>query len=208
MNLNFKLYLITDRKLCQERSLEETIQQALEAGVKAVQLREKDLTTQELFNLADTLKDLISQYKGGQLLINDRLDLFLALKLDGIQVPEEGAPLSRIREFTRGKLMGASVHSLEKALLAEQEGADFLLFGPVFETDSKKGIINPQGLNKLKETAAHVKIPVFAVGGITPEKAKECLNHGAEGVAVISSILKSKEIQKTVSEFKAALGTL
>jgi thiamine-phosphate pyrophosphorylase len=207
LNLNFKLYLITDRKLCQESSLEEIVRQALAAGIKAVQLREKDLNTRELFETGKNLKNLTDEYQS-KLFINDRLDLLLSLDAAGIQIPEDGIPISQIKSHAAGKQIGASVHSIDKALAKEQEGADFLLFGPVFETESKKGILEPQGLSNLSEVAASVKVPVLAVGGITPERAEKCLQHGAAGAAVISAILKSKNIPQTISEFKHALGEL
>jgi len=105
-------------------------------------------------------------------------------------------------------LVGVSTHSVVRAVHAETEGADFITFGPVFETASKLHYGEPQGLEKLNEVSSSVNIPVFAIGGVTPERAKACMAQGAWGVAVVSSILASTDIGRTVSEFERALGSL
>ncbi len=205
MSLSFKLYLITDRKAIPDQTL--VLEEALNSGVKAVQLREKDLSGRELLHLGKKIRSLTRNHQA-QFFFNERLDLALSTEADGIHCPEEGLPVAQIRERFPKVAIGKSVHSLRKALEAEKDGADFVTFSPIFSTPSKEGILEPQGLEQLALVASSLKIPVFALGGITPERAKECVKHGAHGVAVISAILKSNDVPRTVSQFEEALGGL
>lgn len=206
-HVDFKLYLITDRKICVFDTFLKKIELALEAGVKAIQLRKKNLPARELLTWGKELRKL-TQKNHAKLFINDRLDVALSCNADGIHCPEEGLIPQDARRFLNGKLVGKSVHSLEKALEAENSGADFISFSPIFQTPSKNGILEPKGLKELDRVASALKIPVFALGGITPENASSCLEAGAFGVAVIRAILEANDIRKTVLKFKKALGTL
>jgi len=206
MTIPFRLYLITDRKVCPNESLIVPIEAALSLGIKAVQLREKDLESKPLLSLALQLRRLTA--KRAKLFINSRIDHVLASGADGFHCPEDGAHLTEARAALPGKLIGKSVHSLEKAVEAEQNGAHFITFGPIFATPSKEGILEPRGLDELEKVARTVGIPVFALGGITPERAKECRARGAYGVAVIGALLNAENLAATVSDFKEALGEL
>lgn len=204
--IDFQYYLVTDRKSCKSGTLEECIRQACLSGIRSVQLREKDLPGGELFRLAKRLRTVTKELGAG-LWINDRLDVALAVDADGIHCPEEGLPPALIRQLAPDLEIGVSVHSPEAAQKAELSGADFLLFGPVFSTQSKPSL-HPQGLSSLKKIAGQCRIPVVAIGGITPQRARECLEAGAMGVAGISSVLGSDDIGRTVKEYKENLGTL
>jgi thiamine-phosphate pyrophosphorylase len=200
--------LITDRKLCKAGSLINVIRKSARSGVKAVQLREKDLTSAELLALTRKIK-------GIKLIINDRIDIALLSGAYGIHSPEKGISASHVKRLFPAKAginktikIGKSVHSLHQAVKAEKSAFDYLIFGPIFKTPSKTKYGLPQGLEKLKRVCESVNIPVYAVGGITPKRAKKCLNAGASGVAVISAIMKSKNTAKTVKEFKSAMGSL
>jgi thiamine-phosphate pyrophosphorylase len=186
--------------------LEECIRQACRSGIRAVQLREKDLAGGELYRLARRLKSITENF-GANLFINDRLDVAMAIGADGIQCPENGLPPGVVRQYAPTLKIGVSVHSPEAALRAEQSGADFLLFGPVFPTRSKPGA-DPRGVTVLNKIAGQCRIPVFAIGGITPDRARKCVDAGAWGVAGISSILNSDEINQTVAEYANNLGSL
>ncbi len=206
--LNFRLYLITNRHLCGEGKLTSVVEEACKAGVKAVQLREKDLSPVLLYQLAIDIKKICQQHHT-KLFINDRADVAMAVEADGVQLTSQSLPVEAVRKwFPRPKLIGVSTHSLEEALRAQEGNADFILFGPIFETPSKAPFGNPQGLNKLSHLSKSVQVPIFAVGGINPERAKYCIGNGATGVAVISSIMSSSNVERIVKSYEQVLGGL
>jgi thiamine-phosphate pyrophosphorylase len=205
--IDFRLLLISDRKLCKHKSFEVKANIAFSSGVKAIQLREKDLSSSELLTLAKKLKKA-AQKHSVKLIINDRLDIALLSKADGIHSPENGIKTKDVKKFNKKLIAGKSTHSVKSAIAAENNGYDYIITGPVFRTASKIKYGKPLGLSLLKEICHSVKIPVFAVGGINPERAEKCIKAGAHGVAVISAIFKSKNIKKTVLEFKKSLGGL
>ncbi|MFQ5897047.1 MAG: thiamine phosphate synthase [Candidatus Methylomirabilia bacterium] len=205
--VDFRLYLVTSRHQGRGRSLEESVGECLEAGLRAVQLREKDLPAIELLALARPLRAL-TRDAGARLFINDRLDVALTVGADGMQRGHTSLPVSAIR-FVAGDrlLIGASVHSLAEAQASEREGADFILFGPVYETTSKRQFGPPQGLDALGQTVQAVRLPVFAIGGITPERVRAIALTGAHGVAVISAILDAEQPARATKAFIDALGS-
>ena len=205
--IDFKLYLITSRTLCAAGPLETVVCQACGAGVRAVQLREKDLSTSELYSLAVAMRE-VTKRAGSKLFVNDRTDVALGVGADGVHCPENGLPVAVARRVYPEALVGASAHSLERAIEAGTSGADFVLFGPVFPTPSKAKYGEPQGLGALSGVAKNAGVPVFAVGGITPENAALCLEKGAAGVGVISAILSAKNVPEAVEAFRRSLGTL
>ena len=205
--IGFRLMVITDRKLTGKQKFQKVIRVACASGIKAVQLREKDLDSKSLLLLAKEMKNITAKNKAA-LIINDRLDIAMLCGAAGIQVPVNGLTINAIKTTQNKLLAGKSIHSVNDAVKAEKDGYDYLLFGPVFRTVKKIKYGKPQGLKNLKEICGKVKTPVFAVGGINPVRAKKCIDAGAYGVAVISALMKSKNIKKTVSEFKSSLGEL
>jgi thiamine-phosphate pyrophosphorylase len=143
-----------------------------------IQVREKDLSGMELFDLVCRVRDLASGTRT-RVLVNDRLDIAVAAHVDGIHLPSNGLPATRVRPFVNR--LGISVHTLAEALAAEVAGADFIVFGPVFETPGKHAV----GVEPLRTVAAAVKIPVLAIGGITLKNAPTVLSAGASGIAGI-----------------------
>jgi thiamine-phosphate pyrophosphorylase len=203
--LGFSLCLVTDRSLV-TGALEEAVEACLGAGLKAVQLREKDLAARDLLSMARGLRESTRRH-GAKLLVNDRADVALAVGADGVQRAGTSLPVSALRSITPpGFLIGASVHSLAEARAAESEGADFLLFGPVYDTPSKREYGPPQGLSVLERIASAVRLPVFAVGGVTPARVGEITRAGALGVAVIAAILGTTRPADAVKAFLDALG--
>lgn len=202
--VDFRLILITDRKLC--GNLPERIFKACSAGVKAVMLREKDLTASELLVLAKKINTVTKRSKS-KLIISSRYDVALLSGADGVHSPEKGIQPGQIKQNKR-ILSGRSVHSLRAAVEAEELGFDYLLFGPVFRTPAKVKYGPPMGLKKLSNICTAVSIPVFAVGGINPKRAKKCIEAGAYGAAVIREFMLSCNINKTVKEFKDEMGAL
>lgn len=203
--LGFSLYLITDRAAA-PRPPADMVEECLAAGLRAVQLREKDLEARELLALADTLREA-TQRHGARLIVNDRADVALAASADGVQRTHASLPVSALRAITPpGFLVGASVHSEAEARNAAAEGADFIVFGPVYDTASKRRYGPPQGLANLETVAHAVDRPVLAVGGLTPGRVPEVLAAGAAGVAVIGAIYAAARPADATKAFLDALG--
>jgi len=183
----------------------EAIEKALKGGLKAVQLREKDLGIRELLDLACRMRALTAGY-GAKLFINDRADIALTVDADGVHLSRTGIPVQAARKAAEGRLMiGVSTHSLQEAQQAEADGADFITLGPVYETPSKMQYGKPIGIHLLNEAASNCRIPVFAIGGITIKRIEDVLEQGASGVALISAILAAEDIKKTTEEFMRKL---
>jgi len=203
--LGFSLYLITDRAAA-PRPAADVVEECLAAGLRAVQLREKDLEARDLLALADTLREA-TQRHGARLIVNDRADVALAAGADGVQRTHASLPVSALREITPpGFLVGASVHSEAEARDAAAQGADFIVFGPVYDTASKRRYGPPQGLAALGAVTRAVDRPVLAVGGLTPERVAEVLAAGAAGVAVIGAIYAAPRPADATKAFLDALG--
>lgn len=163
------------------------VEAAVAGGVSLVQIREKSLSARVLYELAGRAAAL-TRNTATKLLINDRFDVARAAGADGVQLTERSLPTAIARETCGDEfLIGVSTHSLEAALDARAQGADFVVFGPVFETESKRAYGPPQGLEKLGAvTSALAGFPVLAIGGINAENANKCFAAGASGIAAIS----------------------
>jgi thiamine-phosphate pyrophosphorylase len=203
--LGFSLYLITDRT-ASPRPPADVVEECLAAGLRAVQLREKDLPVREMLGLADTLREATRRH-GARLLVNDRADVALAAGADGVQRTHASLPVSALRAISpAGFLVGASVHAAGEAREAVAQGADFVVFGPVYDTPSKQRYGPPQGLAALEAAARAVDRPVLAVGGLTPARVPEVLAAGAAGVAVIGAIYAAPRPADATKAFLDALG--
>jgi thiamine-phosphate pyrophosphorylase len=202
--IDFKLYLITDRKAAKV-PLPEAVRQALEGGVRAVQLREKDLPIRELLALARELRAMTREF-GAQLFINDRVDVAVAVGADGVHLGQQSMPASAARKVLGdGMLIGVSTHSLDEARAAQAEGADFITFGPIFDTPSKAQYGSPVGAITIRDLKNEISIPVFAIGGIKSGNMLQVMSAGSDGVAMISAILAADDIRKTAAAFDKAL---
>ena len=187
--LHFKLYVITDRGLCAPRSLYNTVHGLLDIGVSAIQLREKDLSDAEYIKLAEPLCKLCHTYSA-QLFINSRIEIAIDIGADGLHLPGDSASVEKVIEETNHRfIIGSSVHTLTEAKQRETEGADFITYSPIYPTLSKPGYGPVVGLEGLRKVTKEVNIPVFALGGITPERVSECRDAGAYGVAVMSGVM-------------------
>ncbi len=199
MAIDFNLYLITDRRHT-KGPLPEAVRLALEGGVRAVQLREKDLPVRELLALAQELRVVTSEF-GAKLFINDRVDVAVAVNADGVHLGRESMPAGAVRKIVGDDmLIGVSCHSVEDAWEAETHGADFVTFGPVYPTPSKLQYGRPVGLETLGRAAKKVQIPVFGLGGINPANALRVMLSGAYGIALITAILAADDIKQAAAE--------
>ncbi|MGH7365517.1 MAG: thiamine phosphate synthase [Candidatus Rokuibacteriota bacterium] len=203
--LGFSLYLITDRAAA-ARPPVDVVEECLAAGLRAVQLREKDMEARELLALAESLREATHRH-GARLVVNDRADVALACAADGVQRTHASLPVSALRGITpAGFLVGASVHSETEAREVAAQGADFVVFGPVYDTPSKRRYGPPQGLAALEAVAGAVDRPVLAVGGLTPARVPEVLAAGAAGVAVIGALYGATRPGDATKAFLDALG--
>ena len=178
---------------------------ALAGGVKAVQLREKDLPLRDLLSLAQCMRELTSK-NSALLLINDRTDICQAVDADGVHLRSDSFPTHVVRRILGDhKRIGVSVHSVQEAVIAENEGADFVTLGPLYETPSKIPYGRPLGLKILRAARERIRIPLFALGGIRAEHVAELFSAGADGMALISSILSSEDPKKAAQDLIRAV---
>jgi thiamine-phosphate pyrophosphorylase len=191
------LYYITDRRSCAV-PLKQAILQAFDAGVDMVQIREKDLEAGELYSLAKAVSGR------GRTLVNGRLDVALAAGAAGVHLPSSAPPASHFRRIApRGFLIAVSCHSAAEVRAAYCDGADFAVFGPVFDTPSKRAYGDPQGLERLAEACAAAPIPVLALGGVTLANAEACLRQGAAGIAGISLFQGGSNVAEVVAALRS-----
>lgn len=185
-----RLYAITDRRKFRA-GFTTALEGILRRNVKMIQLREKDLGGRDLYSLARQARELTERY-GALLLINERLDIAVAVGADGVHLPEKGLPPGVVKDLFPHLLVGYSAHSLEGVLYAQKEGADFVTLSPIFRTESHPEA-EPLGLEELKRVSAKVNVPIYALGGVTQERIELCLKNGAYGVAGITMFLDGED---------------
>ncbi|MBI4571949.1 MAG: thiamine phosphate synthase [candidate division NC10 bacterium] len=186
------LYLVTDRRQT-GGDLLGVVDLALHAGVRAVQLREKDLSTRDLYDLAGKLLAM-TRAVGAMLLINDRVDVAMALSADGVHLTRRSLPPRETRELLGpARLIGISCHSPAEVQEAVDGGADFIVLGPIFETPSKAAFGPPLTTALLREARARTSLPILAIGGIRGSRVPEVMAAGADGVAVISAVMAAPD---------------
>ena len=208
--IDFRLYAITDRHRCAPTPLVDVVSELLDAGVTAIQLREKDLNDTELIKLAQPIAELCQNYEA-KLFINasdkvlQRSTMSIA-GAAGVHLPANAEPVATVKAQMKDNLyVGCSVHSLDAAQKREMEGADFVTYSPIYPTASKPGYGPAVGVACLAEVAATLKIPVFALGGITPQRVSECLAAGAFGVAVMSGVMSPTSAGEQTRRYLDAL---
>ena len=204
--VDFSLYLISDRHILTDgRDLVETVRQALAGGVRAVQLREKDLPAAALYTLARQLRGLTRE-TGARLLINDRIDVALAVDADGVHLGGDSLPVAVARRLLGpDRLLGVSTHRADEIVRAAEQGADFVTFGPVYATPSKLPSGDPVGLDALRQACATAPIPVFALGGVTAAHVPELQEGGCTRAACIGAILTAADPAEAARTFLTAL---
>jgi len=195
-----ELYLITDQHTFQEKPLVACVEQALKAGVSLLQYRGKNLPYSSRVSTAKQLKSLCEKFQS-TLIVNDDLEIAVAVGANGVHLGQEDASPEKARNcLGSGAIIGVTVRNVAQAVKAEERGADYLGLGPIYQSSTKQPV-NPLGLQIIRLVREQVKIPIFAIGGISLEKVKEVMEAGANGVAVISGILASPNIGERVRAF-------
>lgn len=205
--VRFKLCAITDRKLVPGGNLSGLLELLAGAGLRGIQLREKDLGEAELLRLASSLRPAMERY-GVQWLVNGSIPVMESVHATGVHLPSMSDPVAARTRLGPLALIGKSVHSGDEARIAESGGSDFIVFGPVFDTPSKRQYGAPQGIERLREVCESVDIPVFAVGGILPERVPAVMKAGARGVAVVSGLMAAEYPVEVLKEYGRELGGL
>lgn len=200
-----RLYLVTDRSQTRGRPLVDVTTAAIAGGARLVQLREKDVPAAALLTLAQRMGQVCTA-TGARLLINDRADIAVASDAAGIHLPATSFHPADARQILGARrLVGVSAHSVDEARSAAAAAADFVVFGPVFDTPSKRAFGRPVGLDALRVVAATVSVPVYAIGGITPERVAAVRGAGAYGVSTIAAVFGANDPTAAVRAFCAAL---
>ncbi|MEW6527965.1 MAG: thiamine phosphate synthase [Spirochaetota bacterium] len=198
---NSLLYLVTDRQLV-KKPIEVVVEEAIKGGVDCVQLREKNIDTREFVEIAQTIKYITDRYNV-PLIINDRIDVALAVQAYGVHLGQDDMPLKIARKIVpHAMVIGISVSTVNEAIEAEKDGADYIGAGSVFPTSTKDDISGIIGLEGLQEIKNAVNVPVIAIGGIQIHNAGDVIQHGADGIAVVSAIVASDEPYQAAKTLK------
>jgi len=202
--ISFRFLLVTDRINYPEIFFDK-LENAISAGVGAVQLREKGLAGASFLQIANRVSKMTSK-QNIPLIINDRVDVAIASRSQGVHLPANSFPTAIVRKsLVNSFLVSQSTHDPDEVLTAEKNGADYVTFGPIFETSSKMKYGSPLGIEILRELCQRTSIPVFAIGGITLSTVKPVIDAGAHGIAVISAVFDSQDVSDTVSHFREEL---
>ncbi|SHI04095.1 thiamine phosphate synthase [Clostridium intestinale] len=198
-NIDYTLYLVTDRDVLKGRDLCEAIEASIKGGVTLVQLREKDISSLDFYNLAVAVKKITDKYNV-PLIINDRIDIALAVDAAGVHVGQSDIPANVARKIIgEYKILGISAATLEEAKLAEAEGADYLGIGAVFPTDTKKDA-RSVSIELLGEIKKSLTVPVVGIGGISQNNAELLKESKIDGIAVVSAILGKEDIEQAAKD--------
>ena len=199
------LYVVTDRHQTGEDRFLQILSDVIPEQGMMMQIRERDLETRELLRFVEAVHRLARPFRV-PCLINDRVDLVLATGAAGVHLRADSMPTREARKcLGAGYLIGKSVHSAEEVLKGEQDGADFVVLGPVYETPSKRQYGPPQGIRVIREAGRHCTIPVYAIGGMTPARVENVTAAGAAGVAVVSSIFQAASPREAVAAYNTQL---
>lgn len=201
-NVDYSLYLVTDRGLAGGRSTLEIISAAVNGGVSVVQLREKDCSTRDFIEQVLTIKEFLKT-RGVPLIINDRVDVAQAVNADGVHLGQTDMPLEMAKGILgESMIIGISAESLQDAIEAEKGGADYLGVSPIYATPTKTDTAPPLGLEGLREIRKTVKLPLVGIGGLNKDNSADVIRYGADGVAVVSAIVAAEDPEAAARELK------
>ncbi len=199
-----RLYVLLTTNLC-KHSVLETARLAIYGGAEVLQLRGRDIPEKELLKLARELRGLTKEFHA-LFIVNDRADITIEVQADGLHIGQEDMPIEEARSIVGDdRLIGLSAHTLQEALRAQEQGADYLGIGPVFSTDTKRQA-KPVGTQLIEEVAGEIKIPFFAIGGINIQNIRQVLEAGATRVAVCSAIISQEDVLPATIDLNHALG--
>ncbi|MBW2607639.1 MAG: thiamine phosphate synthase [Deltaproteobacteria bacterium] len=199
-SIDYSLYLVTDRSLSRGKATLEIVKAAICGGVTCVQLREKNCSTLEFIKEALSVKEYLKKHNI-PLIINDRVDVAQAVQADGVHLGQTDMPLKMAKDILKGSMIiGISVESLEDAIRAEKDGADYIGISPIFATPTKTDTAPPLGLEGLKVICKAVSLPKVAIGGLNRKNAGEVILNGAGGIAVVSAIVSADDPRKAAEE--------
>jgi len=209
-SIDYSLYLVTDRSLSRERSTLEIVKSGVAGGVTCVQLREKNCSTRKFIKEALSVKEFLKEALSVKeflktsnipLIINDRVDVAQAVQADGVHLGQTDMPFAMAKVILKDSMIiGISVESLEDAIRAEKDGADYIGISPIFSTPTKSDTAPPLGLEGLKEISKAVSLPKVAIGGLNRKNAGEVILNGADGIAVVSAIVSADDPRKAAEE--------
>ncbi|HOV31769.1 MAG TPA: thiamine phosphate synthase [Candidatus Hydrogenedens sp.] len=200
------LYVVITEKMCKGRSSEFVLEECLKAGVKLVQFREKEGDDHKKYKKAVQFRKITNEY-GALLIIDDRVDLALMVNADGVHLGQGDLPIPETRKLAPNLIIGASTHSLEQALKAQEEGASYVNIGPLFPTQTKETSVPPLGVAALEKIVPYLKIPFTCMGGIKSENIDEVLKRGARHIAVVTAVTEAEDIQKAVRQLREKIIT-
>ncbi len=204
-DVDYTLYLVTDRGLSRGRSTLEIVEAAVRGGATCVQLREKQCTTREFIEQARMVRDRLRQLNT-PLIINDRLDVALAVEADGVHLGQSDMPLEFARSIVADKmLIGISAESLPDAIEAERGGADYLGVSPIYATPTKTDTAPSLGLEGLRQIRAAVNLPLVGIGGLNHKNAGQVIRSGADGVAVVSAIVAADDPEQAARNMRSVI---
>lgn len=199
---DYSLYLVTDQKLANGRPLVEIVSAAVKGGVTCVQLREKRSSTRTFLQQGLEIKQILGD-AGIPLIINDRVDIALAIEADGVHLGQSDMPIADARRLVGPEMIiGVSAESVQDAVQAEAEGADYIGISPVFSTKTKSDHALPLGLEGVSQIRKRVKIPLVGIGGIRSDNAMDVLTAGADGIAVVSAIISANDPKKAAQDLR------
>ena len=204
-NFDISLYLVTDQGLSKGRTLEYIVEEAVKGGVTMVQLREKDISSREFYELAKSLMFILKPLSI-PLIINDRLDIALAVNADGLHIGQGDLPYSIARKIMgKDKIIGLSVETIEQARDANSMDVDYIGLSPVFSTNTKLDINTPLGLSGVQEIAGFTKHKTVAIGGINSSNAESVIASGADGIAVVSAIVSHENPKEAAAILRSMI---
>jgi len=200
--IDYSLYLCTDRSIMSDASIEECVEKSLRGGVSVVQIREKDCPGKEFLQIAKSVKEITKRYNV-PLIINDRVDVAIAVGADGVHVGQDDLPCAIVRSMVgEDMIIGVSASSLTEALKAQQDGADYIGVGAMFATDTKTDakVVTMEELDRIRR---EVSIPIVVIGGINKTTLPDFIGKGIDGIAVVSAIVSQNDVESAARELKS-----